>query len=56
MRGAAGTVGNDEHIHYPWVVYLSLTVTIGSVNKQIDNALLPAFISLVYFISLCLFM
>jgi hypothetical protein len=40
----ARTVRNEEHIRYPCVVFLSLTVTIGSINKQINNAFLPDFI------------
>jgi hypothetical protein len=39
------TITNEEHIRYPCVVFLNLTVTIGGVNKQIDKALLPAFVS-----------
>ena len=54
MGIVTGTVTNEEHIRYPCVVYLSLTVTIGGVNKQTDNALLSDFISSSPFISLCL--
>jgi hypothetical protein len=52
MRIVTGTITNEEHIRYPCVVYLRLTVTISGVNKQIDNTLLSAFISLTDFISL----
>jgi hypothetical protein len=55
MPIVARTVRNEEHMHYPCVVFLSLTVTIVSVDKQINNAFLPDFISLEPCISLYLF-
>ena len=33
------TVRDEEHIRYPCVVFLSLTVTIGGVNKSINNGI-----------------
>jgi hypothetical protein len=55
MRIVARTIRNEEHIRYPCVVFLSLAVTINSINKQINNAFLPDFISLTHCISLYLF-
>jgi hypothetical protein len=54
MRVSARAITDKKHIRYPCVVYLSLTITIGGVNKQIDNSLLVDFISSSPFISLCL--
>ena len=53
VRGiVTGTITDKKHIGYPGVDYSSLSGTICSVNKSIDNALLVDFISLACFISL----